>query len=51
MVNRSHGEYHWRLSDRKVRVLAESAIGYAGRAAAVATAQHAQAAAVRGRIE
>ena len=51
VVYRSRDKYHWRLSDHKGRVLAESAVGYARRAAAIAAFKHAQAVAARGRIE
>jgi phospholipase C len=50
-VYQSGSKYHWRLSDRKGRVLAESAVGYARRAAAVAAVKQAQGAATHGRIE
>jgi phospholipase C len=48
---RVRGKYHWRLCDRKDRVLAESPTGYARRAAAIVAIRQIQFAAAAGGIE
>jgi uncharacterized protein YegP (UPF0339 family) len=48
---RESNKHRWRLCDAKGRVLAESAVGYTRRAAAIAAVKQAQAATGGGRIE